>query len=525
MSMSYIHETVIRDIVDVAKGLKNEDEIKRITNFNNRASFKSINTRSEALTIVFPTIASRNCSYESAAKANKALERKNVSLLTMLFAAVQITDAEDAFDYIKKFHTNLDMKSFGVDDFLHAMDSYVESHIIKNELNEVEIMEAYEAIKEDMKAMNVYSEASLSDFKVVTYDGYNKTIENTNPVNEAIDWKNPAPFWQPPQTMGWDGYGNYVPMIDPNSSAYKTSKDLYDRGIKVAQMADNRSKADSDDAYRQQQAEYQKQRDLTNDKRKDREYKQRELTDAENIRLQSQKNNIELTKLQMSVNQNRLLDQDVKKSNELQPTLMMVNFIAKGDTDSAYPIYSHFVVGVKCKLYAVDGQDILNRFKIKNNDKNLLLNLVKVGTREISFFKDFLFAVDNAKLDAISQSRRGSSNKIWKVLERRALKSKVRRSLNMINDATAITSIVVTADEVEFFKKTEYIDLENPKVIRRIMDAYNLLNFVIMDDSLEVAKFITDSGDDVYELVTYDNLERENKDNTKKILNLMNKMR
>ena len=95
----------------------------------------------------------------------------------------------------------------------------------------------------------------------------------------------------------------------------------------------------------------------------------------------------------------------------------------------------------------------------------------------------------------------------------------------MINDATAITSIIVTADEVEFFKKTQYIDLEVPKVMNRIMDAYNLLNFVILDDNTEVAKFLTDTGDDVYELVTYDHLQKEQRDNTKKILNLMSKMR
>ena len=643
-----LHETIVRDIFDVVKGLKNEDEVQRIVNFNNKNSFKSINTRSEALTLVFPCIASRNCSYESAAMTVKAIEQKHVSLLTMLFAAIQVTDANDAFEYLKRFHTNLDAKQISVDSFLDAMDGFVESHIVKNQLDEVQIMEAYETIKADMKAnMNCYfeftdiSESSLGDYKVYTY-GNEKDIRNMNPIidimteNDNIIEKDydSVPPYQLTNLTNDELFGQHVNIAGAGQDEgkvsieqlardlfnyeltpgeitdtfdlfkqcyrsseekrydvedYETTMDAYceayiqksivplqeklkfNTDIPVYQIPDNLAQAlvnsnmnandilsihntmhnanlnatrqadtrttaiNNDRNARLQRGEmerqfnikmaYQQQRDAIDDERREREYQHQIAKDNENLRLQRQKNSMEMQKLLMSVNQNRLVDQDVKKANDLQPTLMVVNFVRKADTEREYPVMSSFVIGVKAKLYVVDGSDIFNRFKIKSNDKNLLLNLVKVGTREISFFKDFLFAIDNAKLDAVSQSRRGSSSKFWKVLERRALKSKMRRSLNMINDATAITSIIVTADEVEFFKKTQYIDLEVPKVMNRIMDAYNLLNFVILDDNTEVAKFLTDTGDDVYELVTYDHLQKEQRDNTKKILNLMSKMR
>ena len=35
--MQTIHETIIRDIVDVAKDFANSDEIDRVTNFNNKS--------------------------------------------------------------------------------------------------------------------------------------------------------------------------------------------------------------------------------------------------------------------------------------------------------------------------------------------------------------------------------------------------------------------------------------------------------------------------------------------------------
>ena len=202
---------------------------------------------------------------------------------------------------------------------------------------------------------------------------------------------------------------------------------------------------------------------------------------------------------------------------------MYVNFVTVTD-DSKYPIASTMVIGIKAKLYAVDSEDIMNRIKVKRNDRNLTLNLVRATTREISFFRDFLFAIDRAKIDALSQSNRGSSNKIWKVLERRALKSKIRRRLFMTNDATAISTLVVSQEDVEYLRKTEYINVEDPRVIRPILDAYNLMGFVIVDESLEIAKFIYDTGEDIYEILTFDNLERESKDNSKKIINLMSKM-
>ena len=52
-----------------------------------------------------------------------------------------------------------------------------------------------------------------------------------------------------------------------------------------------------------------------------------------------------------------------------------------------------------------------------------------------------------------------------------------------------------------------------------------MMGFVIADESLEVCKFMFDTGDDQWEMLTFNNLEKEQKDNTKKIINLMSKMR
>jgi hypothetical protein len=48
--------------------------------------------------------------------------------------------------------------------------------------------------------------------------------------------------------------------------------------------------------------------------------------------------------------------------------------------------------------------------------------------------------------------------------------------------------------------------------------------FTIADESLEVCKFLFDDGEDTYEILTFNNLEREQRDNSKKIVNMMSKL-
>lgn len=429
-----IHETIIRDIIDVAQDLKDFDpEVDGFLNRNAGKSFGSITSKAKGLVMVFPVICSNFMSYDTAMLISKATERKAVVLLSMLFQAACISDVDNAEDFIRQFHTNLRTGRMTMDDFGRMMDGFVESTGAFEKMDALALQE-YNTIMDDLKSMNCYFENNLSDYSIDDFKYVTSPIgENTlisTVVNEAL------PF---------DSYDN---------RDAQTTKNIADTWAKDQQIAAG-----------------------------------------------------------------RIVDSEIKKANELAPTLMYVNFYA-GDEGK----YTSAIVGVKAKLYVCDSEDIMNRLEVKNSDKNLLLNLIKVSSREISFFRDFVFAIDRAKIDALSQSRRGSSSKLWKVLERRAVKSKIRRALSMTNDATAITTLAITKEEVEYLKKTRYIDVENPRIITRIMDAYNMMGFAIADESLEICKFLYDDGEGEYETITYNGLEREQKDNTKKIVNLMSKM-
>lgn len=505
MNYNAIHETILRDIVDVAKGFADSDEMQRARNHDNGQSFKSISSRSDALTLVFPVIASKNISYEAAAMIAKATERKATTMLHMLFSAINISDAKDGIDYLSRFHTNLKLSGVtSVDDFMDAMDDFVEENGLLESATDAEI-DAYEKITRDLRNMNFYLEYeevdrdNLASYFVVNEDGKERIVQEFK--TGLLDGRSPMQ-----STMNGEKLGtNTNDSSEDRNGKGRRSKDSNKE--RTSKPKNDTAKGNSDKT----------------DMSKSNGNSTSSNFYGSGDESRSVKDTSEIQKIKNTIERERLLDYDIKKANELVPTMMYVNFVTVSD-DSKYPIASTMVIGIKAKLYAVDSEDIMNRIKIKRNDRNLTLNLVRATTREISFFRDFLFAIDRAKIDALSQSNRGSSNKIWKVLERRALKSKIKRRLFMTNDATAISTLVVSQEDVEYLRKTEYINVEDPRVIRPILDAYNLMGFVIVDESLEIAKFIYDTGEDIYEILTFDNLERESKDNSKKIINLMSKM-
>lgn len=420
-----IHETVIRDIVDIVTDAKKvTDDTMELNKPSSRRSFGSISKASQGLTMVFPLLVDRSLSIETASMIAKAKERKCVTMLQILFSAICITDSKDGFEHISKVHKNLDIGRINVDDFIVYMDNLVDEGAIQ-----IIDQKKYQAVMEDFKTME---------------------FPMTDPINEE------------------------------SLESYKVHHDA--NGLKVVKESIGKDTANIF----------------------------KNLTDA-------QKNTNMLL-------QQQLIDTDTRKANEIIPTMMIVRYVSNSPGNSV-PIPEEIVVGVKVKIYPVDTQDVINRISVKNEDKNGILKFIKATTRETSFLKDFLFAIDKAKIDALSQSRRGSSSKLWKVLERRSTKSKIRRFFFMNNDASAISSLAISKETAEYLKKMEGIDIKNPRTALQITTAYNLISLIIVDETLEVCDWYWDGTEEMFEQVSFNALEREASDNSyKKVINLMTKM-
>lgn len=459
-----ILKDLITDVLDAADGT----EVGKFISKKN-PSIKSITRANKDLTMTFPVMASNTVDPASAQLVSRALERKFVTLTQMLLSAISITSSKDAIDHLKNVHSNLDLSSlFDVDDYLAVSQEATANHIF----DAAEIKAVYEAFRQERlhaKPLNHLHEFLSKD------------------VTDAIARQ---------------------PRVAANI-ANKKFNDLSDEDkVRAMNYYGSDTVSRNKELSRQNKSLAQQLKDIERDNSK--------LSNS-NSNLQSRLDDIRnntragLTKLAK--------DQDYKKANELQPTLLQIQFISTNDNND--PITVDAYVGIKTKIYCVDSADIANHIVSKRSYNFSLYNLIKATSGEIEFWRDFVFAIKKAKIDAVSNTHRGSSSKLWKVLERRALASKINRFMSARNDATAITTLMVSAYDVEMLRKMEDIDISDSRVARKLMDDYNLVGIIIVDDSTESAKIIFDTGDDEYEPYTFKTLKRDDKMDYKQMIQLL----
>lgn len=437
-----LHEGFFKDIIDLAlsddvfekfwdktQGIfKNKDKSR--SKFNNALS-KNIASAAKGLTAVFPVIVTEATPIDQAVMISKAVERKAVAMLQMLFAANQITNANNAYDYLNKFHNNiddsLDWSTANIDDVINAsndLDGILGESGIKD-IIEANIKRGIEAIQEDIKMnCNHYLSENINPNSVNNYIVRN-VLNDIQVIGEAN-----------------------IPTNHNHGSDLKAYYDTLNKSV---------------------------------------------------------------------------LKTDIEKANEAIPSLMIINFRTKFKNTLAS--VNTAVIGVKAMIHYVSSEDMINKVMLKNSDKNGLFNFIRATTREISFFKDFLFAVDRAKVDALSKAGKGSSSSIWKLLELRANEGKRRKSMLDKNaSCSAIATIVVTKAEVDLIKKYHRIDISKAGTLKSIMRGYSIMCAAIIDDAVEKVDFLWDDGSQGFETYSFSSLEREESSGMyKKVINMINK--
>ncbi len=477
-----ILKDLITDVLDVA----DNSEIGKFISKKN-PSIKSITRANKDLTMTFPVMASNTVDPASAQLVSRALERKFVTLTQMLLSAISITSSKDAIDHLKNVHSNLDLSSlFDVDDYLAISQEATANHIF----DAAEIKAVYEAFRQERlqaKPINHLRESLMDDMmaRMRQDPKFNANVADARFNNLSDDDKARA-----------------VKLLNTDTATRNKSLEKQNKSL-TQQLNDiERNEGRLRRNFARTQA---KSNNRINDLRQNNSNLQSRLDDIRN------NTRAGLTKLAK--------DQDYKKANELQPTLLQIQFISTNDNND--PITVDAYVGIKTKIYCVDSADIANHIVSKRSYNFSLYNLIKATSGEIEFWRDFVFAIKKAKIDAVSNTHRGSSSKLWKVLERRALASKINRFMSARNDATAITTLMMSAYDVEMLRKMEDIDISDSRVARKLMDDYNLVGIVIVDDSTESAKIIFDTGDDEYEPYTFKTLKRDDKMDYKQMIQLL----
>jgi hypothetical protein len=535
----YFHESVVKDIVDILTDMKDFDEVQFINNANAKRSFKSITSATKDLILTFPVMVSTDIEPDNAIMIAKAQEKKMASLLHILFTAISVGSNEDVYDYVRKFHANVGSMNNTLDGYADAFDklatTFGESYDATLKIDHEVLNTVLEELKDSNYTLpdNV-NESSLESYKVVP--GYRTGYKDMIIKEARLD--DPS-FVGPPNSnanfnLDYDdrslrgrGAQNYAQGLLPSYGLNYDTDSNYIRD-NITQNPDGTYTLRTQDGRNllMNQDELNNLNRLVgynNNNNRPNETIQRRIDQGPKAKDMSP---VDMAKYMESITKAHnavVLNNEYKKANELQPTMMVVNFMKKDKNDEGY--INTAVIGIKCKIYPVTSADIVNRISGKLQDKSFLTNFVRATTNEIAFFRDFLFAVDQAKFDAKSYGKNASSNKLWKVLERRSTKSKFRRSLKMYNDATAISTLVMSENDSEYLKKVHSIDILDVSRARKIMDAYNFMCLVVANQSTEVASFLYDTGDDTYEMIPFSGLEREASDNSyKKMVNLLSKV-
>ena len=544
--MEYLRESHLGDLIKIAGAVvelitkkdiehPNDNLIQKITRgFSNRGGnySSSLTAQASKLIMTFPVLASNTLTPSTASMISKAIERKCVLMIQMLFAAdlkVELMNKGGVQNVINQFYNGIDFGAITVDDMLDIVQKVTPATYKKyfKETYTAEICAAsIKAIMEKCYEDDI-SESSLNEYYV---SENNKVMhDETMVVSEA---KKPIP-----NLFKSAGYGADEPRRIQDVKNTIAAK----RGELSMQDLINLDKNDRDAYFkdleaqgRRAEAELQYKKFMQDRARQGREEARAIKKDAREERKATSDEKIAAAQLKNLENQLRtnrsdflkkqLMDSDVKKANELVPSMLMVNYLLDlGEKRDA--VQASAIIGVKTRLIAVDSFEIMQKLVMKNKDKSGLVKLIKATTGETKFLKDFVFAIDKAKVDALAKSKKGSTNPIWKVLERRATISDLKKALGQHNNAAPITTLVITQEEVDFLKKESNMNMDDVNTANFILHAYNLMGLVIVDESTETAKFLFDGEFDTFDTYSFNSLEREAGDAGmyKKVINLMSK--
>ena len=210
-----------------------------------------------------------------------------------------------------------------------------------------------------------------------------------------------------------------------------------------------------------------------------------------------------------------LRDNDVKKANELIPTTMHLKTYFKTENGEMQAV--DYMIGVKAVVHPVKSESVVENLVRGTKRGKFFANAMKLTTGEISFFKDFVFAINRTKDDIKIKYK---DNKWWNSLIRRKTYGKLAQLFNSSKAVVPNTTIVITMDEAEKIKLEYGIDLLKSRYVNDLMNQYFLLGFVIVDSSIEVAHFMFD-GQQSFQQYSFAALERENGNSAKEVKNIM----
>ena len=220
-----------------------------------------------------------------------------------------------------------------------------------------------------------------------------------------------------------------------------------------------------------------------------------------------------------------LVDNDVKKANELLPTTLDITVYQQ--LSGEVVIEDHILLGIKCTSHKIPSEVLLENIRSVIDNGKSFFRFIQWTTGEIKFFKDYLLCLDTLKKEALQTRSKNKESIAWfRELKNRATLSRIRSALNLREGLIPNASIIITMDEIDQLRNVYGIDLLNDvNLVKKIMSKLFLIGFIIVDSGSEIVYFLFDAFQQ-YHTYSFNALERENRNvanDVKAITSLMSK--
>ena len=209
----------------------------------------------------------------------------------------------------------------------------------------------------------------------------------------------------------------------------------------------------------------------------------------------------------------KLVDRDIKKSNDLLPYGIQVRLIAVNDKKE-FVQFVDFIVGVKTILHPVTSNDMVDNIARALQNKSLMFKLLKWTTGEISLVKDIILNLQDIKTDAMSRTNKKSP--FFNTLKRLKNKRVGLRNLTVPHALIPNATIVITSYEADLLENNYGIDVRNEAVATKLIKNLFLMSFIIMDEGTGTISVLYDA-DKSFQTYSLETLERDNAMNSNKL--------
>ena len=551
------------DMVDMAKGLSNvATQRYQNTSGNNSYSYSSIARAASKLIAVFPVLTSRTVSMSSAHAVSKYIEQISCQFFMLALQQANISNVKNGIDYLRNFHQNLDLGDDNSNAIIATMQSWLDAYekgtfenaTIAGAMN----AEAFAEASVDpfmFQADNVkISSTDIRDLVNVMHENANIEVLDTNlnpvSVNDYIvrefangTYKVTMGYMDLNEAKKYTGKvkNNYNNGNNQNQNSGNNNQNnnqnqqrdysgYIEARKKASDYEDEKARAREEQRHQNQTAE-EKQRHDNKEAEQNRQFANQENRDAASRKAEEEAKAKERADSQYNIQKAQqfrygsvtiLKDQDIKKMNDAVPSILVVRFYQRDNNGGISDIPTEFLIGVKSKIVPITTTEILRRIMNDNKDGQKFLKFMRTITGELKA-SEVILGLSRITDDVKSYKVKGARGDLWTLLQNRAAAAKSQVKSGKHNDFSAITTVLISQEDVDELYREENLDISDPKNALRFMSSYNLMGFAIVDDFNEVLHLLLDNGSKSFEDISYTMLERETQDGGtyKKLINLM----